>query len=182
MMRGVFVSSNLQRALDLLAGHPDQSFFVTEVSGLAGISSGGASEALAHLHDLGLVTREQRGKLVLYCANAQHPVIRQYKILLTVVELSPILEGLKPLAVEIILFGSCAEGANTPDSDIDLYVVADNPDSVHDVIWGSSLAERLRPVTVTPLGSIETKLQDPVFYEQVMGGMVLWRRPAPNES
>lgn len=176
------MSSNLQRALDLLAGHPDHSYFVTEVSRLTGISSGGASEALAHLHDFGLVTREQRGKLVLYCADAQHPIIRQYKVLLTVVDLSPLLDELRPLADEVILFGSCAEGANTPDSDVDLYVVADDPDSVHDVIWGSSLAERLRPVTVTPLGSIETKQQDPVFYEQVMRGMVLWRRPAASES
>ena len=58
MMRDVFVSTNLQRVLRLLAEYPDQSYFVKEISRLAGISYGGASEALAHLHALGLITRE----------------------------------------------------------------------------------------------------------------------------
>lgn len=46
-MRSVFVSTNLQRVLGFLAEHPDQSYFVKEISHLASISYGGASEALA---------------------------------------------------------------------------------------------------------------------------------------
>jgi len=182
MVRDVFVSTNLQRALGLLAEHPDQSYFVKEISRLAGISYGGASEALAHLHALGLVTREQRGKLILYAANTRHPLIRYYKVLLTLADLTPLLDELKPLASEVILFGSCAEGTNVAESDIDLYVIADTPDAVHDAIWRSPLAEKLRPVISTPIESIETKQQDPVFYEQVMRGIVLWRRSTPDEG
>jgi predicted nucleotidyltransferase len=182
MMRDVFVSTNLQRALSLLAEHPDQSYFVKEISRLADISYGGASEALAHLHSLGLITREQRGKLVLYTANTRHPLIRHYKILLTLAELTPLLDELKPLASEVILFGSCAEGANTAESDIDLYIMTDDPDAVHDVIWRNPLAEKLRSVISTPIESIETRQQDPIFYEQVMRGIVLWRRSPPDES
>lgn len=182
MMRSVFVSTNLQRALGFLAEHPDQSYFVKEISHLASISYGGASEALAHLHALGLVTREQRGKLVLYAANTRHPLIRHHKVLLTLADLTPLLDELKPLASEAILFGSCAEGANTAESDIDLYVITDDPDATHDLIWRSPLAEKLRPVISTPIESVETKQQDPVFYEQVMRGTVLWRRSAPDEG
>jgi predicted nucleotidyltransferase len=181
-MRDVFVSTNLQRALRLLAEHPDQGYFVKEISHLADISYGGASEALAHLHALGLVTREQRGKLVLYAANTRHPLIRHYKILLILADLTPLLDELKPLASEVILFGSCAEGANTAESDIDLYIITDDPDAIHDVIWRSPLAEKLRPVISTPSESSETRQQDPVFYEQVMGGLVLWRRSTPDEG
>jgi len=76
VLRDVFVSTNLERALGFLAEHPDQSYFVKEISRLAGISYGGASEAVAYLHALGLVTSEQRGKLVLYAANTRHPLIR----------------------------------------------------------------------------------------------------------
>jgi len=182
MMRDVFVSTNLQRALGLLAEHPDRSYFVKEISRLAGISYGGASQALAHLHALGLVTREQRGKLVLYTANTRHPLIRHYKILLTLADLTPLLDEMKPLASEVILFGSCAEGANTGESDIDLYVITDDPDAIHDVIWRSPLAEKLRPVISTPIESTEAKQQDPVFYEQVMRGLALWRRSTPDEG
>jgi hypothetical protein len=80
MMREVFVCTNLQRALGFLAEHPGQTYFVKEISRLARISYGGASEALAHLHALGLVTRKQRGKLILYAANTRHPLIRYYKV------------------------------------------------------------------------------------------------------
>jgi len=180
MLRDVFVSTSLQRALSLLAQHPDQSYFVKEISRLAGISYGGASEALAHLHALELVTREQRGRLVLYAANTRHPLIRYYKVLLTLADLTPLLDELKPLASGVILFGSCAEGANTAESDIDLYIITDNPDAIHDLIWRSPLAEKLRPVISTAIESTETKQQDPVFYEQVMSGIVLWRRSAPD--
>lgn len=181
-MRTLFVSTNLQRALSLLAEHPDQSYFVKEISRLADISYGGASEALAHLHALGLVTREQRGNLVLYAANARHPLLRQYKILLTLADLTPLLDELKPLTSEVILFGSCAEGANTAESDIDLYIITDDPNTVHDVIWRNPLSEKLRPVIDTPSASSATKHRDPIFYEQVMRGIVLWRRFTPDES
>ena len=168
MMRDVFVSTNLQRVLRLLAEHPGQTYFVKEISRLAGISYGGASEALAHLHALGLITREQRGKLVLYAANTRHPLIRQYKVLLTLADLTPLLDELKPLASEVILFGSCADGANTAESDIDLYVITDDPDAIHDVIWRNPLAEKLRPVISTPIESIETKhLTEPCFCGKV---------------
>ena len=181
VVRDVFVTTNLQRAWGLLAEHPGQTYFVKEISRLAGISYGGASEALAHLHALGLVTREQRGKLVLYAATTRHPLIRQYKILLTLAHLTPLLDELKPLASEVILFGSCAEGTNIGESDIDLYVITDTPDALHDVIWTNPLAEKLRPVINTPIESVETKQRDPLFYEQVMRGIVLWRRSAPDE-
>jgi len=86
------------------------------------------------------------------------------------------------LASEVILFGSCAEGTNTAESDIDLYLTTDTPDAVRDVIWRTPLAKKLRPIISTPIGSVETKQQDPVFYEQVMRGIVLWRRSAPDEG
>jgi predicted nucleotidyltransferase len=181
-LREMLVSTSLHRALSLLAEHPDRSYFVTEVSNLTGLSAGAASQALARLHRLGLVSRYRRGRLVLYAVNADHPVVRQQKILLTLIDLTPLLNQMKPVALEIILFGSRAEGADTADSDIDLYVITDDPDSVHEVIWGSSLAEKLRPIVVRPLEAGETRQQDPVFYEEVMRGIVLWRRPAPDES
>jgi len=182
MIRDVFVSTNLQRALSFLAEHPEQTYFVKEISHLAGISYGGASEALAQLYAFGLLTREERGKLILYSASAQHPLIRHYKVLLTLADLTALVDELKPLTSEVILFGSCAEGTNTAESDIDLYLTTDTPDAVRDVIWGTPLAEKLRPIISTPIGSVETKQQDPVFYEQVMRGIVLWRRSGPDEG
>lgn len=182
MIRDVFVSTNLQRALSFLAEHLDQTYFVKEIGRLAGISYGGASEALATLYAFGLLTRKERGTLILYSASAQHPLIRHYKVLLTLADLTALLDELKPLTREVILFGSCAEGTNTAQSDIDLYLTTDTPDAVRDVIWGTPLAKKLRPIISTPIGSVETKQQDPVFYEQVMRGIVLWRSSGPDEG
>ncbi|MBI4757508.1 MAG: nucleotidyltransferase domain-containing protein [Chloroflexi bacterium] len=176
------MSSSLQRALSFLAENVGQLYFVKEVSELAGISYGGASEALAFLHALGLATRQQRGKLILYAADAHHPVVRYYKVLLTLADLTPLLEELKSLANEVVLFGSCAEGTNMAESDIDLYVITDNPGTVHELIWRSSLAAKLRPVISTPIESVETRQREPIFYEQVTRGIVLWRRSTADEG
>lgn len=67
MVRDVFMSTNLQRALGLLAEHPDQSYFVKEVSRLAGISYGGASEALAYLSRIH--RNQTAGPCLRYCLN-----------------------------------------------------------------------------------------------------------------
>lgn len=182
LVRDIFVFTNHQRVLSLLAERAGTSLFVREVSSLAGISYGGASEALADLAALGLIQREQRGKLTLCTANAAHPLICYFKVLLNLAALAPLLDELKPIASEVILFGSCAEGTNTTQSDIDLFVIAEDKEAIYEAVRQSPLAEKIRPIVSNLIESIETKQRDTLFYEQVMRGITLWRSRGEDES
>jgi predicted nucleotidyltransferase len=86
------------------------------------------------------------------------------------------------MTAELILFGSRAEGVDTPQSDLDLFVIADDKDLVYETIRESDLAAHIRPVILSPLESIEMREQDPLFYDQVMRGILLWRRSGHDEN
>jgi DNA-binding transcriptional ArsR family regulator len=177
----IFAATNDQRVLRALVERPNEALYVREVSSLAGVSHGGASEALMHLADLGLATRQERGRLALYTADSAHPVVRYFKVLLNLANLTPLLSSLKPITIELILFGSRAEGSDTPQSDLDLFAIADDKDLVYETIRASDLADHIRPVILSPLESIEMHAQDPLFYDQVMRGILLWKRTGHNE-
>jgi predicted nucleotidyltransferase len=178
----IFAATNDQQVLRVLVERPNEALYVREVSSLAGISRGGASEALMRLADFGLATRQERGRLALYTADSAHPVVRYFKVLLNLVGLMPLLSSLKPMTAELILFGSRAEGVDTPQSDLDLFVIADDKDLVYETIRESDLAAHIRPVILSPLESIEMREQDPLFYDQVMRGILLWRRSGHDEN
>ncbi len=101
------------------------SYYVREISKNLRISLGSASQSLRTLEEAGLVSKEHRGKLVIYRANMQNFLLREFKILLTLLEIYPFIMRLREVASKIILFGSCAAGEDTIDSDIDIFIESD---------------------------------------------------------
>lgn len=53
-------------------------------------------------------------------------LLREFKILITLLEIDPFILHLKEISSKIILFGSCAAGEDTIDSDIDIFTETDN--------------------------------------------------------
>jgi predicted nucleotidyltransferase len=102
--------------------------------------------------------------------------------LLNLADLQLLLDKLKLIAREVILFGSRAEGTDTTESDIDLFVIAADKTAIYETVQQSTLAEKTRPVVITPIESVELKQQDPLFYEQVMRGILLWKGLSQDES
>lgn len=94
----------------------------------------------------------------------------------------PLLDELKSIGSEVILFGSYAEGTNTTQSDIDLFVIAEDKEAVYEAVWHSPLAEKIRPIVSDLIESIKTKQRDLLFYEQVMRGITLWRSRGEDEG
>src|SRR5208283_4951997 len=60
--------------LALLYGHPDQTFFVREISRHVGTSAGAVQRELETLSQFGLIGRSVSGRQVYYKANRNHPV------------------------------------------------------------------------------------------------------------
>ena len=96
-----------------LGRNPRQSYYVRELAKVLSISTGAASGQLRMLDEQGLITSEQKGRTLMYRANISHPVVREVKILATLLELSPLIASLANSAERMILFGS-AHPEKTP--------------------------------------------------------------------
>ena len=123
-------SGTQQRVLALLFGHPERSFYATELIGLAAAGSGAVQRELARLAASGLVTVRPIGNQKHYQANRSSPIFAELCGIAqkTVGLAEPLREALAPLATQIhaaFVFGSVAKRQDTAVSDIDLMLLSD---------------------------------------------------------
>jgi len=122
-----------QKVLGLLFGQSDRRFQGSEVIRLAGAGTGATHRFLKRLSESGLVTENRLGRQTYYQANPESPVFSELAGLVrkTVGLVEPLRETLAPLAGRIraaFIYGSIAGGTDKADSDIDLFVIADDLD------------------------------------------------------
>jgi predicted nucleotidyltransferase len=53
-----------------------------------------------------------------------HPIVREFKKFENILDLNPLLLRIREVSNKIVLYGSCAAGEDTVESDIDLFVVS----------------------------------------------------------
>lgn len=118
---------------------------------LAGVrSKNGMQAALNDLTDLGILEREQTGRIRLFRINRDHDLIPQMQALFEseaqrITRLRQALEeiltggAVREHTVSIILFGSNARGDARPGSDVDLLIVTEpgRAEEVQDVLIGA---------------------------------------------
>ena len=128
MLKDLFGSKVRARALAWLVTHPDERYFVRQLTGILGEDSTNLSRELAKLSSLGLLTCRQEGRQKYYQVNRDSPVYEEIRGL--VVKTSGVAdvlrEALGPLARRIrvaFLIGSFAEGRENAQSDVDLVVI-----------------------------------------------------------
>lgn len=125
---GVLFGSYRQRVLELLLLQPTQRFHVRELARQTGTTAGTLHRELSKLAEAGLLLRERQGNQVLYQANRACPVFDELAGLFrkTSGAVSVVLGALEGIASQIqfaLLFGSFAQGTETPGSDVDVLVV-----------------------------------------------------------
>lgn len=116
------------RVLELLLLQPAQRFHVRELARQTGTAAGTLHRELSKLAEAGLLLREKQGNQVLYQANRACPVFEELagvfrKTSGAVSVLRGALEGVAPQIQFALLFGSFAQGTETPGSDVDVLVV-----------------------------------------------------------
>jgi predicted nucleotidyltransferase len=169
------LATSQARVLRFLAYHTGQSFYEQEIVDHTGVSRSAVNLATRALHQVGLLRKEQRGRMNFYAADDRHPFVRQFKILHTIAQLEPLLRELRPLTRQITLFGSCAEGSDTADSDVDLFILASDRRQVMAAVNHHRSERRIQPVVVNNQEFVAMKEGEPAFYAQVQRGIVLWR-------
>lgn len=176
MQKNVFEKTSYQKVLGLLSLYPDKAYFGSEISRMANISLGAVNKALRELTKAGLLTREKKGKMYFYSVDLKNPLIRQFKIIQNIVSIADLVEQLKKIGQKIVLFGSAASGTNLKESDIDLFVLANDPKAVLGIVNKSKLVEKVQLVAKKPIDVPSLKKKDPVFYEEIAKGLVLWEK------
>ena len=162
----------------LLASDPLASHYQREIARKAGVSVGKTNQILKALEAEEVVLKAHVGKVDLYRYNLQSPLARQLKILFSLYEIGGLIKNLRKASNRIILYGSCAEGSDTKESDIDLLVVSDEKQGTQRAIRreARSIVRTVSPIVLTPLEFSGLKQKDLAFYEQVSRGMTLWEK------
>jgi len=186
MLHPHIITTNNQKVLSLLAKFSDQEFYEREVARKLGISSGSANRALNELFSSGVVRRRREGKMYFYSIDSSNAAITEFKRMINLMLVEPLVEELKKISNRIVLYGSCAQGTDTSESDVDLFVVSNNKDRVLEAVSNFKFPMgfediHIQAVVKTPVELLETKGPEQAFIEEVERGIVLWEKVA-NES
>jgi predicted transcriptional regulator len=186
MLQPHLVTTINQKVLSLLAKFSDQEFYEREVARKLGISTGSANRALNELYSTGAVKRRKEGKMYFYSIDSSNAAFTEFKKMVTLLLIEPLVEELKKMSSRIILYGSCALGTDNSDSDLDLFIVANSKEEVSNVINGFTFPRgfeniRIQSVLRTPVELLEGGESERTFMEEVERGIVLWER-AGSES
>ncbi|MHB8858653.1 MAG: nucleotidyltransferase domain-containing protein [Thermoleophilia bacterium] len=169
-------STNYQKVLEFLATHPEREYTEREVQESTGISKAGANNSLRSLVSDGVVEIGKKGRLSLYHVDLNNPLIRQTKVMINILKMRELIVTLKSLCDKIVLFGSAASGTDSEDSDIDLFVMSNNPEAVRKAVQKNIAGHRLHLVVRKPLDYMASKKKDRIFYDEVSRGIVLYEK------
>lgn len=130
MLDYLFGSKLRAKALGWLFTHPDERFFVRQLSSLLVENSTNMSRELARLANLGILFCKTEGHQKYYQANPNSPIFTELKnlILKTAgieVIIRKALEPFKEKALIAFIYGSYANGKVNAFSDIDLMLIGD---------------------------------------------------------
>jgi len=149
----------------------DGELFERQIAKGAGISAGSANTVLKEFAKNGLLKQTKKGKMLFYKRNDDHPVLRQFKVFMTVNHLMPVLDRIAGSSIRIVLFGSCATGRNGEESDIDLFVYSGVKENVRKALEGE---ERIKAIILNGPEYTELQKKDKPLYDRIKAGIELF--------
>lgn len=173
-----FLTPTALNVLCFLLFNPMKQFHEREIVRQTEVSVGAINQILKKLHKAGLVERDRRGRMNFYRANLKNPVARQFKVLFNVSALNDLVDQIKQTSERVVLFGSCAEGTDVEESDIDLFVLSSDVEVVQSKIskYERMFDRRISPIVVDSRGFAKIKSKDKSLYERISRGIRLWER------
>jgi len=137
----------------------------------AGISVGSANSILKTFSQIGLVHRIKKGRMSFYERNDGNPLLRQFKVFITVNNLMPLLQKIIPFSRRVILYGSCATGRNSEESDIDLLILSTEKEEIRRILDKFEIVQALI-LDSNEYAQLEKK--DKPLYDRISTGIELY--------
>jgi predicted nucleotidyltransferase len=160
--------------LIFLARNPDKHFYIREIAKNTGKSVGGTHKILKSLKEMSFINENKSGKNIYYQINQMNPSIKNFKIFMTINELTSLVNKLKKISKKIILFGSCANGEDTSESDIDILVLTNEKEKINKKILNTKFNRKIQAVVVNAGDLMKIKEKDKGFYQEINKGITLW--------
>ncbi len=153
-----------------------EGYYVRELSRNLGIGLGSASQRLRVLEEAGLVLKEKKGRLVIYRADMGNPLLREFKILFTLIEINPLISNIKEISSKIIVFGSTASGEDTEESDIDIFIAAEDKKKVSELIesFQKKIERKISPIIMNSYEFRNLAAKDKPLYERINMGKIIY--------
>ena len=178
----LFPNPALVEVLSLFLLHPEEEFYQRGIAETTGNALVQVQRALKRIERTGLVTKTKRGNIVYYKADRMHPAFEDLKrVFLKTVALGDVLrEALAPLADRVklaFIFGSLAQGRETAQSDIDLFLVGKLSLRETTKILGpvtSDLGREFNPVVYPPEEFKKKTRENHHFITEVIKGPKIW--------
>ena len=164
-MASLFGSKLREKVLGWLFTHPDERYFVRQLTNLLGEDSTNVSRQLARLEKTGVLISIQEGKQKYYQANRESPIFNElHGLMVKTAGVADILRSALVPATERIklafIFGSVANSSERRRSDIDVMIVGsisfDDTISLLDPAE-EKLAREINP-TVYPVSEFKQKI------------------------
>ena len=171
-----FLKPTTLKVLEFFFAHPTAEYHEREVLRRVDISKGSANKILRELASLSILGRAEKGRMVFYRLNMGDPFVKQLKVLWNVWALRPFIEGLKDTAKKAILFGSCAEGTDGSESDIDVLILTDDREEAKKTVstFNRRSTRQLAPIIVDFEEYASIRREDRPLFERIDSGLILW--------
>jgi len=171
-----FLTPTTLKVLEFFFANSLKEFHEREIVRSAKISKGSANKILRHLADLALLQREKKGRMVFYRLNTGDPFIKHLKILDNLWILRRFVNENKEKAKKIILFGSCADGTDVRESDIDVFILTGEKKAVKESVskFNQKSERKISPIILDVSEFMKMKRENEPLYERIDRGIVLW--------
>ncbi|MFP4466338.1 MAG: nucleotidyltransferase domain-containing protein, partial [Candidatus Goldiibacteriota bacterium] len=138
------------------------------------VSRPGIYLALKHLHSLNLIKQVQKGKINLFTVNDESPIVKQYKIMNTILGLNNLTEKIKFDTKRIVLYGSSSRGEDTWESDIDLFIYTTEKEKVRKTVKEYKTHKKIQAVIIDVQEMSRMQDSDKEYLNEVERGITLW--------
>lgn len=181
MISEYIITTNAQKVLKFLLLKSGKPCYEREIARGAKISYGSANNVLNQFYKKRLVKRKVDGRMCYYFIDVSDPYIRELKILNNLLILENLVEKLKQYTQKIVLYGSWAEGTDTEESDIDLFIIGSREKVIKSIVakWSYSSKidnRKIQAIIKTPADLLDKDSKNKVFMDQVKQGKILWEK------
>ena len=164
------------RILTVFFDEPYREFHLREVAEISEVSPSTAKRFLDFYEASGFLVKERKANLVLFQADLENNSFRFMKVALFLFKARQLMDFLTEAykGSSIILYGSCARGEDSPESDVDLLAVGRRAEKMDLTRYEDLLGRRINVIAFDSQEWEEKAEEDKAFYERILvDGIVL---------